>query len=119
MFEARLNNDVISVTDSDNINSDSDFEHCLSAIQHLPTNGAVRASTSGENVTEQRAVCQLDSKLNSTLAEKPRRLGSVSVLSDCSVGSFVTESVFNQESYGRLKAELRQLQRECKVILRL
>jgi hypothetical protein len=115
LFETRLNNDVMSVTDSDNLNSDSDFEHCLSTIQHLPVSDAARPSTSSENATEQRAVFQIDNKLNSTPSEKQQRLGSVSVLSDCSVGSFVTEPSYSQESYGRLKTELKQLQRDYKV----
>jgi hypothetical protein len=49
--------------------------------------------------------------------KKPQRLGSVSVLSDCSVGSFVTEPALNQESYGRIKTELRQIQRDYKVTI--
>ncbi|KAI6189984.1 Spermatogenesis-defective protein 39 [Aphelenchoides bicaudatus] len=107
LFETRINNDVMSVT-----NSDSDFEHCLSSIQQVSVNEAVRPSTSGENILlDQRATCQLDTKINSTPSDKPRRLGSVSVLSDCSVGSFVTEPTISNES---LKTQIRQIQRDLK-----
>src|SRR4051812_28481875 len=46
LFETRvpLNNDVMSITDSDNLNSDSDFELCRSNVQN-----ATRPSTSSMN----------------------------------------------------------------------
>lgn len=113
LFQTRGNNDVLSISDSDHIHSESDLELYRSNNPPSTTNDVIRPSTSGIlNSNEVRDTYKVENKLSST--EKPRRLGSVSVLSDCSVGSFATESTSNAD-YGRLKSELRQLQRECKV----
>lgn len=111
LFETRvqLNTDVLSVSDSDHLTSENDNSN-------NPTTSNEFARPSTNNISELRDTYQADNKLNSVPSEKPRRLGSVSVLSDCSVSSFVTESTSNID-YGRIKSELRQLQRDYKVFL--
>jgi hypothetical protein len=101
-----LNNEVVSIADSDHLNSESEFENCR--LTQSISNDFVRPFTTNINSNHH------EDKINSIPPEKSTRLGSVSVLSDCSVGSFATESTSNYD-YGRIKAELRQLQRDYKV----
>ncbi|KAI6219604.1 Spermatogenesis-defective protein 39 [Aphelenchoides fujianensis] len=89
--------------------STGDSESFESATNR-PLSTAGRPSTSKQAAdfsapTEQKRQANLEA-----VGEKPRRLGSVSVISDCSVGSFNSESTVHFD-YARLKAEHHKLQR--------
>ncbi|KAI6199714.1 Spermatogenesis-defective protein 39 [Aphelenchoides besseyi] len=107
---------------------DNLFEQHLELPENLSTNGSdkpnseleleVNKTANNFTLVQQSTTPKLSSyttnpadrrQLEAT-AEKPRRLGSVSVISDCSVGSFNSESTVHFD-YARLKTEHNKLQK--------